>query len=109
MQKRALPGPPRPRTPGLPDVAGTVDAVVVLVEVVVVGEVDVVGDEVVVVLPWCRYHPDADAGATVAASEADTTASVATNAVTLPRYQCFRRCVSWDIGPPRSVLRCAYQ
>jgi hypothetical protein len=65
-------------------------------------------DDVVVVLPWCRYQPAADAGATAAANEPATTASVATNAVMLPRYQCFRRCVSWVIRPPRSVPRCPY-
>jgi hypothetical protein len=68
------------------------DVVVVGAVVVVVDDVVLVGD-VVVVLPWCQYQPSADAGATVAASDPATTASVATIAVTPPMYQCRRRCV----------------
>src|ERR1017187_1210345 len=76
-------------------------------EVVVVGAVVVVVAAVVVVVPprwWWLYRPEADAGATVAARAPATTAIVATNAATLPRYLC-RRCRVWlIIRPPRSIV-----
>jgi hypothetical protein len=82
---------------------------VVLVHVVVVGAVVVVVEDVVLVdevvaVPWCRYQPSADAGATLAANNPATTAIVATKAATPPRYPCLRRCVSWVIVPPSVIL-----
>jgi hypothetical protein len=76
-------------------VVGVVEPVVGVVEPVV----EVV-DEEVLVLPWWPYQPWADAGATVAVSDAATIASDATSAVAPPRYRCRLLRPCWVICPP---------
>jgi hypothetical protein len=66
----------------------------------VVDPVEEVVDPVELVVPWWPYQPCADAGATVAVSDTATIASVATNAVTPPRYRCRLPWLLSIIRPP---------
>ena len=87
---------PRPR--GLTSVRHDVAVVGPVVDVVepvvdVVDPVVEVAGAVVLVESWWPYQPWADAGATVAVNEAATMPSVATIAVTPPRYRCRLACI----------------